>query len=173
ELPTLTAPEEKEELIVYPAATKEAGQILADFIVERPKGDDPDTAMEVEEELPKSWILFIDGSSCADGSGAGLILINPEGAKFTYALRFRFEVTNNEAEYEALIAGLRITEEMGVKNLQANVDSILVANQVNGIYIAKEADMIQYLKKVRTLTNSFRMFSIRQVPRSEKKKLMR
>ncbi|GKA53461.1 reverse transcriptase domain-containing protein [Tanacetum coccineum] len=65
------------------------GQILADFIVERPEEDDPDTAMEVEDELPERWILFTDGSSCTDGSGAGLILTNPEGAEFTYALRFR------------------------------------------------------------------------------------
>ncbi|GKE15469.1 reverse transcriptase domain-containing protein, partial [Tanacetum coccineum] len=66
------------------------------------------------------------------GSGAGLILTNPEGMEFTYALRFRFNATNNEAEYEALIAGLKIAEQIGVKNLQANVDSRLVANQVNG-----------------------------------------
>nr|GEU37723.1 ribonuclease H-like domain-containing protein [Tanacetum cinerariifolium] len=107
-----------------------------DFIVERPKEDDPDTAMEVEEELPELWILFTDG----------------------------FKATNNEAEYEALIAGLRIAEEMGVKNLQENVDSRLVPNQVNGTYIAKEANMIRYLEKVRTLTNGFKMFSIKQVP---------
>ncbi|GKE66639.1 reverse transcriptase domain-containing protein [Tanacetum coccineum] len=52
-LPMLTAPEEKEELIVYLAAAKEAGQILADFIVKHPEEDSPDTPMEVEEELPK------------------------------------------------------------------------------------------------------------------------
>ncbi|GJT55173.1 reverse transcriptase domain-containing protein [Tanacetum coccineum] len=106
----------------------------ANFIVEHPEEGSPDTPMEVEEELLEPWILFTDGSSCADGSRAGLILTNPEGAEFTYALRFRFEATNNEAEYEALIAGLRTAEEMGIKNLQANVDSRLVANQVNGTY---------------------------------------
>ncbi|GJY36734.1 reverse transcriptase domain-containing protein [Tanacetum coccineum] len=84
-------------------------QILADFIVERPKEDSPDTLIEEEEELPESWILFTDGSSCTDGSGAGLILTNPEGMEFTYALRFRFDATNNEAEYEAC-CGLRIAE---------------------------------------------------------------
>ncbi|GJT19047.1 reverse transcriptase domain-containing protein [Tanacetum coccineum] len=57
------------------------------------------------------------------GSGAGLVLTNPEGMVFTYALRFRFYVTNNEAKYEALIARLKIVEQMGVENLQANVDS--------------------------------------------------
>ncbi|GJS55049.1 reverse transcriptase domain-containing protein [Tanacetum coccineum] len=126
ELPTLTTPEEKEDSLSTgrqqkkPPRVSVKGQILADFIVERPEEDDLDTAMDVEEELPKSWTLFTDGSSCADGSRAGLILTSPEGAEFTYALRFRFEATNNEAEYEAL---LRIAEEMGVKNLQENVDS--------------------------------------------------
>ncbi|GJV73945.1 reverse transcriptase domain-containing protein [Tanacetum coccineum] len=225
ELPMLTAPMEKEELIVYLAAAREMvsavlmtkreakqmpiyfvsrelrgpelnytsmeklvlalvhaskrlkrprvsvkGQILADIIVERPEEDSPDTLMEAEEELPEPWILFTDGSSCIDGSRAGLILTNPEGMEFTYALRFRFDATNNEAEYEALSVGLRITEQMGVKNLQANVDSRLVANQVNGTYVAKEADMIRYLEKVKTLTGSFKAFSIKQVPRSENKK---
>nr|GEU40045.1 reverse transcriptase domain-containing protein [Tanacetum cinerariifolium] len=146
------------------------GQILANFIVKRPKEDSPNTLMEVEE-LPEPWILFTDGSSCTDGSGARLILINPEGMEFTYALRFRFDATNNEVEYKALIARLRIAEQIGVKNLQANVDSRLVANQVNGTYVAKEVDMIRYLKKVRTLTNCFKVFSIKQVPISENKKV--
>ncbi|GKF86055.1 reverse transcriptase domain-containing protein, partial [Tanacetum coccineum] len=82
-----------------------------------------------------------------NGSGAGLILTNLQGMNFTYALRFRFDATNNEAEYEALIAGLKIVEQIGVENLQANVDSRLVANQVNGTYVAKETDMIRYLEK--------------------------
>ncbi|GKA25796.1 reverse transcriptase domain-containing protein [Tanacetum coccineum] len=113
------------------------GKILADFIFERPEEGFPDTLMEVEEELLEPWILFTNGSSCIDGSEAGLILIKPEGMEFTYALRFRFDATNNEAEYEALIAGLRIVEQMGV----------------------------------RTLASSFKAFSIRQVPRSENKKV--
>ncbi|GJS32155.1 reverse transcriptase domain-containing protein [Tanacetum coccineum] len=120
-LPMLAAPMEKRELIVYLAATKE--NILADFIVERPEKDSPDTLMEAKEELPESWILFTDGSSFTYGSGAGMILTNPKGMEFIYALRFRFDVTNNEAEYEALIFRLRIVEQMSVKNLQAIVDS--------------------------------------------------
>ncbi|GJV47560.1 reverse transcriptase domain-containing protein [Tanacetum coccineum] len=159
-----------EYAIHYRPRVSVKGQILADFIVERPEEESPDTLMEEEEELPEPWILFTDGSSCTDGSGAGLILTNPEGMEFTYALRFRFDATNNEAEYEALIAGLKIAEQMGVKNLQANVDSRLVANQVNGTYVAKEIDMVRYLEKVKTLTSSFKAFSIKQVPRSENKK---
>ncbi|GJR15831.1 reverse transcriptase domain-containing protein [Tanacetum coccineum] len=156
--------------IQYRPRTAIKGQILADFIVERPEEESPDELMAEPEVLPEPWTLFTDGSSCVDGSGAGLILTNPEGAEFTYAMRFRFEATNNEAEYEALIAGLRIAEQMGIKNLQANVDSRLVANQVNGSYIAKESGMVQYLNKVKTLAKSFKEFSIKQIPRSENKK---
>nr|GEV28859.1 reverse transcriptase domain-containing protein [Tanacetum cinerariifolium] len=102
-------------------------QILADFIVERPEEDSPDTLIEEEGELLEPWILFTNGSSFTDGFGAGLILTNPEGMEFTYALRFR-------------------------------------------TYLAKEADMIRYLEKVRALTGSFKAFSIKQIPRSENKK---
>ncbi|GKE96752.1 reverse transcriptase domain-containing protein [Tanacetum coccineum] len=143
---------------------------IADFIVERPEEDSPDSLMEEEEKLPEPWILFTDGSSCTDSSGAGLILTNPEGMEFTYALRFRFDATNNEAEYEALIAGLRLMEQMGAKNLQANVDSRIVANQVNETYVAKEVDMVRYLEKVKALTGGFKAFTIKQIPRSENKK---
>ncbi|GJY50751.1 reverse transcriptase domain-containing protein, partial [Tanacetum coccineum] len=160
----------EEHDIQYRPRTLVKGQILADFIVERPEDNLEDTLMEDKAKLPDPWTLFMDESSCADGSGAGLILINPEGIEFTYALRFRFDATNNKAEYEALIVGLKISEQMGVENLQANVDSRLVANQVNGTYDVKETDMIRYLEKVKTLTGSFKVFLIKQVPRSENKK---
>nr|GEW29571.1 reverse transcriptase domain-containing protein [Tanacetum cinerariifolium] len=90
--------------------------------------------------------------------------------EFTYALRFRFNTTNNEPEYEALIAGFRIASQMGIQNLQENVDLKLVANQVNRIYIAKESSMIRYLEKVKNLANTFKGFSIKQIPRGENKK---
>ncbi|GJZ68798.1 reverse transcriptase domain-containing protein [Tanacetum coccineum] len=100
------------------------GQVLADFIVERPEEEDPDDSAKEEESLPAQWTLFTDGSSCVDGCGAGVV----------------------------------------------NVDSKLVANQVNGTYIAKETDMVKYLEKVKTLASAFREFLIRQVPRSGNKK---
>ncbi|GJX89604.1 reverse transcriptase domain-containing protein [Tanacetum coccineum] len=156
--------------IQYRPRTSVKGQILADFIVERPEDNLEDTLMEGTEELPDPWTMFTNGSSCADGSGAGLILTNPEGMEFTYALRFRFDATNNKAEYEALIVGLKIAEQMGVKNLQTNVDSRLMANQVNGTYVAKETDMIRYLEEVKMLTISFKVFLTKQVPRNENKK---
>ncbi|GJT33956.1 reverse transcriptase domain-containing protein [Tanacetum coccineum] len=114
--------------------------------------------------------MFTDGSSCVDGSGAGLILTSPEGTEFTYALRFQFAASNNEAEYEALIAGLQIAARMGVRNIQVSIDSKLVENQVLGTYIAKEENMIRYLKKTKSLISDFNSFSISQAPRSKNKK---
>ncbi|GKC34403.1 reverse transcriptase domain-containing protein, partial [Tanacetum coccineum] len=80
------------------------GQVLADFIVERLEEEGQGDSAEEEEPLPAQWTLFTDGSSCVDGCGAGVIHTDPKGVEFTYALRFQFEATNNEAEYEALIA---------------------------------------------------------------------
>nr|GEU42383.1 reverse transcriptase domain-containing protein [Tanacetum cinerariifolium] len=103
--------------IQYRPRTSVKGQILADFIVECLEDDTPDTSMEDREELLNPWILFTDGPSCIDGFRAGLIITNLEGMKFTYALRFRFNATNNEAEYKPLIAGLRIAGQMEVPNI--------------------------------------------------------
>ncbi|GKB28898.1 reverse transcriptase domain-containing protein [Tanacetum coccineum] len=105
-----------EHNITYWPRTSVKGQILADFLIEKPDENLPDTS--VVETPQEPWILFTDGSSCVDGSGAGLILTSPEGTKFTYVLRFQFTASNNEAEYEALIAGLRIAAQMGVRNVQ-------------------------------------------------------
>ncbi|GJW06148.1 reverse transcriptase domain-containing protein [Tanacetum coccineum] len=136
ELPMLVAPKLKEELIVYMSASHEAISavlmtergtvqmpvyfILADFLVEKPDEAPPDTL--VVETPQEPWTLFTDRSSCVDGSGAGLILTSPEGTEFTYALRFQFTASNNEAEYEALIAGLRIAAQMGVRNVHVLVE---------------------------------------------------
>ncbi|GJT30910.1 reverse transcriptase domain-containing protein [Tanacetum coccineum] len=120
----------EEHDIHYRPRTLVKGQILADFIVERLEDDSPDTPMEDKEELPDPWILFTDGSSCIDSSGAGLILTNPKGMEFTYALRFGFKATNNEAEYEALIAGLHIAEQMDALSKIASTSFSYLSKQV-------------------------------------------
>nr|GEW66689.1 reverse transcriptase domain-containing protein [Tanacetum cinerariifolium] len=75
------------------------GQILADFLIEMP-GENPQAAPAAETQ-EEPWTFFTDGSSCVDGSGVGIILTNPKGIEFTYALRFQFAASNNEAEYDA------------------------------------------------------------------------
>ncbi|GJV34121.1 reverse transcriptase domain-containing protein [Tanacetum coccineum] len=176
ELPMLTAPMEKEELIVYLATTKET--VSAVLMTEREAKQMPiyfvSRALRGPElnytsmEKPK---VSVKGQILADFIVERLEEESPDTLmEAKEELPKPFDTTNNEAEYEALIAGLRIMEQMGVKNLQENVDSRLVANKVNKTYVAKETDMIRYLEKVRTLTSSFKAFSIRQIPRSENKK---
>nr|GEW22321.1 reverse transcriptase domain-containing protein [Tanacetum cinerariifolium] len=157
-----------EHNITYRPRMSIKGKILADLLNEMPGNASQGVSVAVIQEEP--WMLFTDGSSCVDGSGVGLILTNPEGVEFTYALRFQFAASNNEAKYEALIAGLQIAMQMGVKNVQANVDSKLVANQVLGTYVAKEDKMIKYLEIAKGLVSGFKTFSISQVPWSRNRK---
>nr|GEV56899.1 reverse transcriptase domain-containing protein [Tanacetum cinerariifolium] len=133
-----------EHNITYRPRTSIKGQILANFLNKMPSNASQGVSVAEVQEEP--WTLFTYGSLCVDGSGAGLILTKPDGVDFTYALRFQFAALNNEAEYEALIAYLQIATQMGVKNIQANVDSKLVANQVLGAYVAKDDNMIKYLE---------------------------
>ena len=80
------------------------------------------------EESPPAWILFVDGSSNELGSGAGIVLTNPNGLKLEQSVRFGFQASNNEAEYEALLAGLRLARAAGADRLMARSDSQLVVN---------------------------------------------
>ncbi|GJW61309.1 reverse transcriptase domain-containing protein [Tanacetum coccineum] len=72
-----------------------------------------DTKSE-KTRLSCEWKLYTGEAPSSNGSGARLMLIDPEGKEYTYALRFEFKTTNNEAEYEALLAGLRIAQEMEI-----------------------------------------------------------
>ncbi|GJY27740.1 reverse transcriptase domain-containing protein [Tanacetum coccineum] len=130
----------------------------------------PELNYTLMEKLVLALVFAAKRSSCVDGSGAGLILTSPRGTEFTYALRFHLTASNNEAEYEALIAGLRIAAQMGVRNVNVSVDSKLVANQVLGTYVTKEENMVKYLEKAKSLISGFANFSISQVPRSKNKK---
>ncbi|GJU85717.1 reverse transcriptase domain-containing protein [Tanacetum coccineum] len=135
------------------------GQILADFLAETPSKDEEgakdEEAKRKEPEPKKAWKLFTDGASSSDGSRASLILVSPEGKEYTYTLRFEFKTTNNEAEYEALLAGLRIAKEMKVQELTIFVDSQLVANQVNGLFEERDQNKkADALSKLASMTFS-------------------
>ncbi|XP_042499339.1 uncharacterized protein LOC122077455 [Macadamia integrifolia] len=140
------------------------GQALADFLVECTQAEEPG---DPEAEPNRKWALFVDGSSTTARSGAGLVLKSPEEFTIHYALRFAFPATNNEAEYEALIAGIKLAKAVMTDDLVAHSDSQLIVNQVNGQYEAKEERMAMYLKEVRRLVSSFGTFAMVQIPRQE------
>ncbi|XP_071695115.1 uncharacterized protein [Rutidosis leptorrhynchoides] len=147
------------------------GQVLEDYLAEM-TGE-----LEVINErttlkpvVGETWDLFTDGASCTEVTGASLVLANPSSEEHTYALRFNFDVTNNEAEYEALLAGLNIARKMNITKLRAFTDSQLVANQFNGSFEAHDSSIQKYLQLLKELAERFEHFELAQVPRSQNKK---
>lgn len=110
--------------------------------------------------------MHVDDSSNIIASGVGLSLISPEGVEVKYALRFDFSATNNEAEYEVLLASLAIARMMGANGVRARSDSQLVVNQVLGDYITKEEEMREYLAQIETLRKAFNKFELTLVLRN-------
>ena len=90
----------------------------------------------------------MDGTANAQGSGAGLILISPDRIDVEYILRFGFQASNNEAEYEAVIVGLNLAHSMEADQLELSSDFQLVVKQIEDSYEAKGEKMILYLKNV-------------------------
>ncbi|KAK1699282.1 hypothetical protein QYE76_015979 [Lolium multiflorum] len=110
--------------INYKARTAVKSQVLADFVADWTEAPD----MNLEPE-PETWVMHFDGSKQHQGSGAGVTLKSPTGEELQYVLQIHFEATNNMAEYEALLHGLRIAKEIGIKHIICCGDSDLVAQQ--------------------------------------------
>ncbi|KFK42631.1 hypothetical protein AALP_AA1G020200 [Arabis alpina] len=148
--------------IEYRNRTSTKSQALADFLIELPP--------EAIAITPTSqdWSLYIDGSASRHGCGAGIRLISPTNEILEQCFRLEFKATNNEAEWEALIAGLRLAREVGVKRVHAYNDSRLVTNQLNHDYDARDERMNTYLKLTEALIlSNFDNFVITDIPRSE------
>lgn len=90
--------------------------------------------------------------------------------EFTCALRFEFITTDEEAEYEALITGLRMAEQIGVQELEARVNSRLVTNHILRELVEIEGNTDQYVEMIQFLIHNFTRFAIRQVPRESNEK---
>ncbi|XP_071700672.1 uncharacterized protein [Rutidosis leptorrhynchoides] len=147
------------------------GQVLADYLAEMTgELEVINERTELKPVIVEIWDLFTDGASCVEGAGAGLVLASPSGEEHTYALRFNFDVTNNEVEYEALLAGLNIARKMHITKFRAFTDSQLVANQFNGSFEAHDSSMQKYLQLLKELAVRFEHFELAQVPRSQNKK---
>ncbi|KAL0458861.1 UNVERIFIED_CONTAM: hypothetical protein Slati_0513300 [Sesamum latifolium] len=116
----------------------------------------------------QKWLLHVDGSSTAQGSGAVIVITTPQGEDLEFTIKFGFKTSNNEAEYEALVIGMRMAHETGAKHLLAYSDSQLVVKQVEGTYEAKEETMIQYLQQIVDLKTKFHHFQIIQIPRRKR-----
>ncbi|KAG7567252.1 Ribonuclease H-like superfamily [Arabidopsis thaliana x Arabidopsis arenosa] len=147
--------------IQFRTRTSLKSQVLADFLIELPL-----VSME-DKENEGPWILHVDGASSKQGAGIGIRLQSPFGEVIEQSFRLAFNASNNEAEYESLLAGLRLAIGIGVTKLRTFCDSQLVANQFSGDYEAKDSRMEAYLAQVQHLSKKFQSFELTRIPRGE------
>jgi ribonuclease HI len=114
---------------------------------------------EIQQPAPDAfldhWKMYFDGSLKLGGAGVGVLFISSEGKQLKYILQILWQTTNNEAEYEALIHGLRIATSLGMKRLLVYGNSAVVINQVNKDWDYTKDNMDAYCAEVRKLEKNF------------------
>ena len=146
--------------IQYCSQTAIKGQIVVDFIAKFTSDEDKGA-----EESPL-WSINMDGSSNRRVGGAGIVLLSPEGDTIECMVRLNFPTTNNEAEYEALVARLDLAKAAGATSVVIYYNSQVVTNQVNGDYKCKGERMKRHLDQVRKRVDDLKT-KIIQIPRGE------
>ena len=133
---------------------------MADFIAEY-------TQLEGKEaEVLGQWSIHTDGSSNRHAGGASVVIQTPEGDKIEYMIRLDFPMTNNEAEYEALVVGLDLAKVAGAENMVVHCDSQVITSQINGDYECRNERMKKYLEEVKNRIGSLEVKFV-QIPREE------
>ena len=135
-------------------------QVLADFLAEW-----VDTQLPTSQIQAELWTMYFDGSLMKTRAGAGLLFISPLGKHVRYMIRLHFPASNNVAEYEALVNGLRITVELGVQRLDARGDSQLVIDQVMKNSHCRDRKMEAYCDEVWRLEDKFHGLELNHVAR--------
>jgi ribonuclease HI len=126
----------------------------------------------ISPKLPPSitpvWKMFFDGASSREGAGAGVVFVSPTQETISLSYKLEFEATNNVAEYEALVLGLRAAREMGIQEVAVFGDAELVVQQIRNAYQAKHPRLRSYRNEVWDLVDSFfSAFNISFIPREE------
>jgi ribonuclease HI len=108
----------------------------------------------------------VDGASNARGSGTGVVIITPDETVIEQSICLDFKTSNNETEYEELLAGLNSAKTLGAQQLIVHYDSLLVASQINGEYMARDERMAAYLLKVQQTMTGFQTVRVEQIGRN-------
>ena len=116
------------------------GQVVADFIAEYTQSEGQGA------NGLKQWIIHTNGSSNRHVGGASVVTQIPEGVKIECMIRLDFSTTNNETEYEALLARLDLAKAVGAGNVIVHCDSQVITSQINGEYECKSERMKKYLE---------------------------
>nr|AAX95475.1 Integrase core domain, putative [Oryza sativa Japonica Group]AAX95813.1 retrotransposon protein, putative, unclassified [Oryza sativa Japonica Group]ABA93060.1 retrotransposon protein, putative, unclassified [Oryza sativa Japonica Group] len=134
-------------------------QVLADFVADWTMPENKSDSQTDSE----TWTMAFDGALNSQGPGAGSILTSPSGDQFKHEIHLNFRATNNTAEYEGLLAGIRAAAALGVKRLIVKGDSELVANQVHKDYKCSSPELSKYLAEVRKLEKRFDGIEVRDI----------
>ena len=102
----------------------------------------------------------MDGASSVVGANARIVIITSEGIRLEHSFKLGFKTSNNEAEYEAPIVGLKTAFDLGARDMEVYLDSRLVVNQVQGSFEARDSRMKEYLKVVKLIMAKFSMMSV-------------
>ena len=121
-------------------------------------------------EMKRKWVIYVDGSSTRKNRGAGVLLITPSREELSSSLMLEFRTTNNEAEYEAVIANLRMALELGAESVEIQNDSQVIVGHIRGEFEAKGEKMKMYLSKVQHMQSYFQKFCITKIPREDNEK---
>ncbi|XP_059436564.1 uncharacterized protein LOC132169561 [Corylus avellana] len=106
--------------------------MLADFLTEF-----TNLPMTQEWQKDETWVVYVDGSSTRKNEGAGVVLITLDGEELCSSLRLEFKTTNNEAEYEAVLAGLGLAREMGAEFVELRSDLQVIVGHIQGEFEAR------------------------------------
>jgi ribonuclease HI len=137
-------------------------QALADFIADWTPG-----AQEEKTKDAETWTVFCGGSWGTFGAGVAAILVAPSKVRTCYAARLDFSCTNDIAEYEALLLGLRKLKAMGIRRGILKTDSQVISGHVDKSSKARDPKLEKYLDIVQRLEASFEGFSVKNIPRGE------
>nr|AAQ56376.1 putative polyprotein [Oryza sativa Japonica Group]AAQ56400.1 putative polyprotein [Oryza sativa Japonica Group] len=116
------------------------------------------------EPIEQPWVMYSDGSWPHKGAGVAAVLTSPGGVPIRYVARLQFDTTNNTAEYEAILLGLKKAKALGVWRLLIRTDSKLVAGHVDKFFEAKEEGMKRYLEAVRSKEKCFAGITVEHLP---------
>jgi ribonuclease HI len=112
--------------------------------------------------------MFFDGACSREGTGAGVFFVSPAKETISLSYKLEFETTNNVAEYEVLVLGLRVAREMGIQEVAVFRDAELVVQQVRSAYQAKHPRLRNYRNEAWDLIdNFFSAFNISFIPRED------
>jgi ribonuclease HI len=123
-----------------------------------------------DSELDKVWYMHFDGAFSRLGKGAGIVLQAPNGKVSKFAYRLEFEATNNVAEYEALLLGLEICKDRGIKCLNIKGDSDLVIQQLKNKFTCKSERLKGYRNTIWAMMDDFDALDLVAIPREKNSK---